>query len=60
MNKCEQLALEQCIKELHTMTLLSCEALQVSGYQELCSQLGLKVKQLNEVFKELTEAKPCD
>ena len=55
MKKCEQLAIEQAIKELLVMTNLSGEALYVSGFQELASQLGLKVMNLREVFKELTE-----
>lgn len=57
MNKCEQLALEQAIKELQSISTIVSEVLQVSGYQELQSQFAQKGVQLNEIFKELTEVK---
>lgn len=57
MNKCEELALGQAIKEMVSMASIVSEVLYVVGYQELQSQFAQKGVQLNEIFKELTEVK---
>ena len=60
MTKCEHLALEQALKELQSISTIVGEVLYVSGFQELQVQFAQKGAQLNEVFKELKEVKPCD
>lgn len=57
MNKCEELAIEQTIKELTSIATIVSEVLYVAGYQELQSQFATKLHNLNEVFKEISEVK---
>lgn len=57
MNKCEELALEQAIKELSSIASIVSEVLYVAGYQELQSQFTTKLHNINEVFKEIREVK---
>lgn len=55
LSKCEQVALEQAIKELKTISSIVNEVLQVQGFQELQSQFANKGKQLEDVFNEIKE-----
>ena len=57
MNKCEELALGQAIKEMVGMASIVSEVLYVAGYQELQSQFATKLHNINEVFKEISEVK---
>ena len=57
MTKCEELALEQSLKELSIITNIVSEVLYMAGYQELQSQFAGKLQNLNLVFKEVKEAK---
>lgn len=58
MNKCEELALEQALKELQSISTIVGEVLYVSGFRELQVQFAQKGAQLNDVFKEITEVNP--
>lgn len=55
MNKCEELALGQSIKDLRSIANIVSEVLQVAGYQELQSQFSTKLHGLASVFEELKE-----
>ena len=57
MNKCEELALGQAIKEMVSMASIVSKVSYFAGYQELQSQFATKILNLNEVFKEINEVK---
>ena len=55
MNRAEELAIEQCHKELMGILHIACEVLQVAGYQILVENISSKTQQLKAVMSELTK-----
>lgn len=55
MTKAEELAIEQCHKELMDILNIACEVLQVAGYQILVEKVGSKTHQLKTVMSELVK-----